>query len=390
MFVALRDIRFARGRFALMGAVVTLITTLVVFLYGLTGGLAREASSAVSGLPVDRIVFGAPAGAAPEVSFGNSTIGPEQERAWAEAPGVSSAEPFGVAMTRLTADRKAVSVSAFGTADALRPALVSGTAPRDGQAAVSESAARENGIGVGDRVTLGTERLTVSGLTADRSFGHAPSVWTGLATWERVSHQQRPTALAVKGDGSPGDGSPGGGASGTSSAGTSSAGASSAGASSAGTSSAGTSSAARTTKAVSVDAALAGIDGYSAEHGTLQLIQGFLFAVSALVVGAFFTVWTVQRKPDIAVLKAVGASSGYLVRDALAQALIVLVAGAALGGTAGVAGGALAAASVPFELGAATVAVPVLAMVALGLAGSALAVRRITSVDPLTALGATR
>ncbi|MFE7118929.1 ABC transporter permease [Streptomyces sp. NPDC057654] len=360
MFVALRDIRFARGRFALMGAVVTLITTLVVFLYGLTGGLAREASSAVSGLPVDRIVFGAPAGASPEVSFSNSTIGREQERAWADAPGVSSAEPFGVAMTRLTADRKAVSVSAFGTPDALRPALVSGTAPKDGQAAVSESAARENGIGVGDRVTLGTERLTVSGLTGDRSFGHAPSVWTSLATWERVSHQQRPTALAVKGGGSPGGGV------------------------------SGTSAATSTTKAVSVDAALAGIDGYSAEHGTLQLIQGFLFAVSALVVGAFFTVWTVQRKPDIAVLKAVGASSGYLVRDALAQALIVLVAGAALGGAVGVTGGALAAASVPFELGAATVAVPVLAMVALGLAGSALAVRRITSVDPLTALGATR
>ncbi|MEV0276374.1 ABC transporter permease [Streptomyces sp. NPDC050610] len=388
MFVALRDIRFARGRFALMGAVVTLITTLVVFLYGLTGGLAREASSAVSGLPVDRIVFGAPAGAEPEVSFGNSTIGPEQERAWTKAPGVSSAEPLGVAMTRLTADRKAVSVSAFGTSDALRPALVSGAAPKDGQdgqggrdrqggqVAVSESTARENGIGVGDWVTLGTERLTVSGLTADRSFGHAPSVWTSLATWERVSHQQRPTALAVKGDGSPdGGGSGSGVGSGT--------------ASDTGTGS-GTGSGTSATKAVSVDAALAGIDGYSAEHGTLQLIQGFLFAVSALVVGAFFTVWTVQRKPDIAVLKAVGASSGYLVRDALAQALIVLVAGAALGGTAGVAGGALAAASVPFELGAATVTVPVLAMVALGLAGSALAVRRITSVDPLTALGATR
>ncbi|MFH8982223.1 ABC transporter permease [Streptomyces varsoviensis] len=371
MFVALRDIRFARGRFALMGAVVTLITTLVVFLYGLTGGLAREASSAVSGLPVDRIVFGAPAGASPEVSFSNSTIGPEQRRAWAQAPGVSSAEPFGVAMTRLTAGRTAVSVSAFGASDALLPALVSGHAPqpRKGQAAVSESTARENGIRVGDRVTLGTERLTVSGLTADRSFGHAPSVWTSLPTWERVSHQQHPTALAVKGDGTPRDTSTG---------------------SDSGAAPDASASARTTTKAVSVDAALAGIDGYAAEHGTLQLIQGFLFAVSALVVGAFFTVWTVQRKPDIAVLKAVGASSAYLVRDALAQALVVLVAGAALGGAAGVAGGALAAASVPFELGAATVTVPVLAMVALGLAGSALAVRRITSVDPLTALGATR
>ncbi|MFH8789062.1 ABC transporter permease [Streptomyces roseoverticillatus] len=354
MFVALRDIRFARGRFALMGAVVTLITTLVVFLYGLTGGLAREASSAVAGLPAGRIVFGAPAGAGPEVSFSNSSVDAGQQRAWREAAGVRSAEPFGVAMTRLTAGGRASSVSVFGTPDGLRPALVTGAAPGSGQVAVSERVARDAGLRTGDRVTLGTEELTVSGITEDRSHGHAPSVWTTLAAWQRVSHQAQPTALAVDGGGHPaGD-------------------------------------AARSTKAVSVGEALDGIDGYAAEHGTLQMIQGFLFVVSALVVGAFFTVWTVQRKPDVAVLKAVGASSAYLVRDALGQAAVVLAAGSVLGAAAGAAGGALASASVPFELGAATVAVPVAAMVLLGLAGSALAVRRITSVDPLTALGASR
>ncbi|WP_414167692.1 ABC transporter permease [Streptoverticillium reticulum] len=354
MFVALRDIRFARGRFALMGTVVALITTLVVFLYGLTGGLAREATSAVAGLPADRIVFGAPAGAAPEVSFTNSTVDGPQTAAWRAAPGVTSAEPLGVAMTRLTAHGKASSVSVFGTSERLRPALVRGSAPGDGSVAVSERLARDSSLRIGDTVALGTEQLTVSGLTADRSHGHAPGVWTTLPAWQRVSHQQQPTALAVTGGGKP----------------------------------AGT--AARTTEAVPLADALDGIDGYAAEHGTLQLVQGFLFVVSALVVGAFFTVWTVQRRPDIAVLKAVGASSGYLVRDALAQALAVLVAGTALGGAAGVVGGWLASAAVPFELGAATVAVPVAAMVLLGLAGSVLAVRRITSVDPLTALGAAR
>ncbi|MGK5731425.1 FtsX-like permease family protein [Streptomyces sp. URMC 124] len=354
MFVALRDIRFARGRFALMGAVVTLITTLVVFLYGLTDGLAREASSAVAGLPAGRIVFAAPAGAEPEVSFSNSAVDAGQLRAWRGTPGVTSAEPFGVAMTRLTAGGKASSVSVFGTPDRLRPALVSGAAPDGRGVAVSDRLARERGLRTGDRVTLGTEELVVSGITADRSHGHAPSVWTTLAAWHRVSHQAQPTALAVDGGRRP-DGP-----------------------------------AARTTKAVGVGAALDGIDGYAAEHGTLRMIQGFLFVVSALVVGAFFTVWTVQRRPDVAVLKAVGASSAYLVRDALGQAAVVLAAGSALGAAAGAAGGALASAAVPFELGAATVAVPVAAMVLLGLAGSALAVRRITSVDPLTALGASR
>lgn len=354
MFVALRDIRFARGRFALMGTVVALITTLVVFLYGLTGGLAREASSAVAALPADRIVFGAPAGAEPEMSFANSTLDERQGDAWRRAPGVASAEPLGVAMARLTAHGTATSVSVLGTAARLRPALLTGSAPDDAGVAVSERLAREKGLRVGDRVTLGTVELTVSGVTPDRGYGHAPTVWTTLAAWGRAAHQQQPTALAVRGGGGP------------------------------------TGAVARTTRAVALDDALDGIDGYAAEHGTLQLVQGFLFVVSALVVGAFFTVWTVQRRPDVAVLKAVGASSGYLLRDALGQAAAVLAAGAVLGGAAGVAGGALASRAVPFELGAETVAVPVAAMVLLGLAGSALAVRRITSVDPLTALGASR
>ncbi|WP_042367037.1 ABC transporter permease [Streptacidiphilus neutrinimicus] len=357
MFVALRDIRFAKGRFALMGAVVTLITTLVVFLYGLTGGLASAASSSIAQLPAKDIVFGAPQGAAPEVSFSNSGIAPQQEQAFAAAPGIGKVEPFGVAMSRLTGGSGAISVSVFGAPADLLPPVVSGTAPQPGQVAVGQKVADDSGLHVGDKVSVGGRTLTVSAITADRSYAHAPSVWTTPDTWSLATGAKQPGALAVD----------------------------------PGSADLAALDKAQNTETVSRDAALAGIDGYSAEQGSLQMIQGFLFAVSALVVGAFFTVWTVQRKADIAVLKAVGASSGYLIRDALAQAVAMLAAGALSGALIGLAGGAvLGGSGMPFTLGAATVAVPVVVMVLLGLGGAALAVRRITSVDPLTALGANR
>ncbi|WP_344465878.1 ABC transporter permease [Kitasatospora kazusensis] len=357
MFVALRDIRFAKGRFALMGAVVTLITTLVVFLYGLTGGLASAASSAVAGLPADRIVFGAPAGAAPTVSFSNSSVSPGQAAAFAAAPGVESAQPFGISMTRLTASDAAASVSVVGGPAGLLPPLRSGGAAGDGQVVLGADTAATYHLSAGDRVKVGPSTLTVSGVTAERSLSHAPTVWTTLTTWEQLSGQSRPTALALRSSSGAGLGAL---------------------------------DAAQGTSTVTLDDALAGINGYSAEQGSLQMIQGFLFAVSALVVGAFFTVWTVQRKPDIAVLKAVGASSAYLVRDALAQAAAVLLGGAVLGGAVGAVGGLVASSAVPFDVSPLSVAVPVTAMVLLGLAGAALAVRRITSVDPLAALGGNR
>ena len=56
MFVAIRDLRFARGRFLLIGTVVALITILAGFLSGLTGGLASQSVSAILALPGDRLV----------------------------------------------------------------------------------------------------------------------------------------------------------------------------------------------------------------------------------------------------------------------------------------------------------------------------------------------
>ncbi|WP_194926639.1 ABC transporter permease [Catenulispora pinisilvae] len=358
MFVALRDLRFAKGRFTLMGAVVALLTGLVLFLYGLTGGLASDSTSALTGLPARDVVFGGPA-----VSFSDSAISPGQQAAWQVAAG---ARPFGVSMTRLAA-ADATSVSVVGVAPTLAPPLLSGHAPGPGEVAVGAKLAAGHALHLGQQVSLGAARLTVSGITPNRSWGHAPTVWTDEPTWQHVAGATQPVALLVDQAGAE------------------------AGTEAATEPDAKALDAAQHTKTVTLAAAEAGIDGYSAEQGSLTMIQLFLFAISALVAGAFFTVWTVQRKADIAVLKAIGASSAYLVRDALGQALILLLTGGALGAAAGAVGGTLLRGSgTPFALDPATVAVPLAAMVVLGLAGAALAVRRIVTVDPLTALGASR
>ncbi|GAA3486347.1 hypothetical protein GCM10018987_04260 [Streptomyces cremeus] len=119
-------------------------------------------------------------------------------------------------------------------------------------------------------------------------------------------------------------------------------------------------------------------------------MRGFLFAISALVVGAFFTVWTIQRSGDIAVLKALGASTPHLLKDALGQAVVMLSLGTLLGTALATGLGALIGGAVPFVLEAATLLVPALVMIALGIVGAALSIRRITAVDPLTALGSAR
>ena len=90
--------------------------------------------------------------------------------------------------------------------------------------------------------------------------------------------------------------------------------------------------------------------GYSAETSTLTLIQVFLYAIAALVVGAFFTVWTIQRKQEIAVMRAMGAPTRYLLGDGLGQAFVLLLVSTGVGVAVGTGAGSLVGGGAPFAL----------------------------------------
>ncbi|MGY4984547.1 ABC transporter permease [Streptomyces nigrescens] len=372
MFVAWRDLRFAKGRFALMGTVIVLITALVGLLSGLTAGLGRENTSAITGLPADHLVFAAPIDGS-KLTFTDSRLPERTVRAWSRVPGVRHAEPLGIATARAEAGGRTAAVSAFGVRPGSRPAP---GRVGDGAVVLSEKAAASLGVRAGGRLTLGGRSFEVAAVSGAAMYSHTPVVWTSLDDWQGLAGGSGPAGAG-----------PGSGRSGPDRG---SVGATVLALSTTGTSGLPAADKELGTKTVTTDDAVRAIGSFTAENGSLQLMRGFLFVISALVIGAFFTVWTVQRSGDVAVLKALGASTGSLLRDALGQAVVLLVAGTALGTAVVAAVGAAIGGTVPFVLDPPTVLVPALIMIALGAAGAALAIRRITSVDPLTALGSAR
>ncbi|MEU0664849.1 ABC transporter permease [Streptomyces lavendulocolor] len=354
MFVAWRDLRFAKGRFTLMGSVVVLITLLVGLLSGLTAGLARENVSAITGLPADRLAFAAPPPGRP-VSFTQSVLPEDAWRTWARQPGVTAAEPVGIRTLDAVAGDRTAALAVFGSEPGAGIAPASARL-RPGRVVLSEPAADGLGAGTGDRVRLGRLEVTVAAVAGDASYSHTPVVWTSLADWQALGGAGA-TLVVLRGDGFD----------------------------------AAAADRAAGTRSTTVDEALTAIGSYRAENGSLQLMRGFLFVISALVVGAFFTVWTIQRAGDVAVLKALGASTPYLLRDALGQAAVMLGAGILLGTALAAGAGALVGrGDVPFALDPLTLLGPAAVMVVLGTLGAALSIRRITAVDPLTALGSAR
>ncbi|MFF5897562.1 ABC transporter permease [Streptomyces argenteolus] len=375
MFLALRDLRFARGRFALMGAVVALIAVLGVLLSGLASGLADAGISGLRALPVTHMAFDEKA---TSEKFSRSTVEEQDWRAWSTAPGVERAEPFGntLANAQVTQGAKKgeqVNLAVFGMApdSALAPSPSTGKGLDEGSAGiVITQEIADLGVAVGDVLTADRSevRLKVVGLVDETvSYGHIGVAYADLDTWrhlhyglpgdlpEAASRQATAVALTLK----------------------------------PGTDVAAVERA-TATRAETKEATFDASPGYAAESSTMALIKGFLYAISALVVGAFFTVWTIQRKAEIALLKALGAPTGYILRDALAQVVAVLVGATATGTAVGLALGSAMIGKAPFSLSAPAIATSSGLLIALGTVGAVVAVRRITAVDPLTALGATR
>lgn len=360
VFVAWRDLRFARGRFLLITAVVALITMLVGFLAGLTGGLATQNVSAVLGLPGDRIVLGDSGTGRP--SFADSTVSASAIATWQHADGVTAVRPIGITRGRAIGGGQPAAVALVG-APASGPdggSSITDLAPaRDGAIGLSSGAADQLGVGTGDRVTIAGAGYEVAQVGADLWFSHAPIIVMTPNAWaaadRRLGGTGEVTVLAVSGSPRWSE-----------------------------------IASSTHTDAVGRLQSLTALETFKSEIGSLGLMMAMLFGVSALVVGAFFTVWSLQRAGDVAVLKALGASTGSLVRDALGQAGIVLAAGIGTGLAVVVGVGALIADSLPFLLDPLTTVVPAAVMAALGLAGAAISLQTVTHADPLTALGSNR
>lgn len=355
MFLAIRDLWWARGRFALMAGAIALITLLVVMLSGLTEGLGRQSTSAITSLQANQVAMERPA-SGETLSMSTSRITDSALQKARTQPGVSAADPIGISSTRVTIGSTPAPATLFGI-DPDAAAAPKGLS--SDSVVVSSELADDHSVRVGQSITVNGERLRVARVVEDASFSHLPVVWVTNTLWRHT----------------------GGSAAG-----------------------AGSIVALQTTKAFDATAfddatglvaksradSLSAIGSYSAENGSLTMIRVLLIAISALVIGAFFTVWTVQREGDLAVLKAIGARTGYLLRDALGQALLTLLIGGGVGTLAALGLGVLAEGQVPVVIDAGTVLVPFGLMVAVGLLGATAALRRVVTVDPMTALAGAR
>jgi putative ABC transport system permease protein len=377
IYLAVIEMARNRGRFLLFSLVIALITTLVLFTSALADGLGQGNKEYIEKLNAELLVYKQGV----DLSIGASRIDRNNLNEVRRVPGVKDAGTLSFASVSVvfSPSQKPLNVAMIGVEPGRpgEPPVLQGrglNTSRAREAIIDRYVALRTGLKPGDpmqvKVIQGSKEqyfdLVVSGVSDGRQYFLQPSIvvpylafdeikpGTGMASSDFIANViavqlQDPSAVAAMkarlADEVPG------------------------------------------TEVATRKQAYEAAPGYAAQQSTLGTQTAFVLVISVLVIGGFFQIQTLQKVPQIGMLKAIGASNAIVGLAAIAQIIGVTVAGVLMG----VAGTLLLSltfpATIPILFSPNAVLLSVAALTLIGPLGGLVSVRYSLQVEPLTALG---
>jgi len=376
--LALKEVWRNRGRFLLFSLVVALITVLVLFVAALGEGLGSGNREYLEKLNAELIAYQDTA----RLSIASSRIGCEKRREIRRVEGVREVGSVGFASVSIPMDGETepLDISLIGVEPGKpgAPPVVTGhgLARRSAdEAIIDRTVALMTKLQVGDwliiRSVQGNEdqfyALQVVGISDSRKYGLRPSVFVPIVTWDGI----RPKAVVASGQEEP----------------------------------------ACNVVAVRLEdptqlepmrqllqAQVSGIEavdrktayentpGYTAQQSTLNTQSAFALLIGVLVIGGFFQIQTLQKVPQIGMLKAIGTPSLIVAMAAIIQIVTVTLLGVAIGCLATLGLASAFPANIPIVFEPRSGAMAVASILLMGPLGGLVSIRYSLRVEPLTAL----
>jgi putative ABC transport system permease protein len=377
--LAFREIWRNRGRFLLFSMVVALITVLVLFIAALGEGLGSGNREYLQKLNADLIVYQDTA----RLTIPSSRVDCTKRAEIGRVEGVRDVGSIGFASVSIPMDDgdEPLDVSLIGVEPGKpgEPPVVRGAGlvrKSANEAIVDRTVALMADLVVGDqlviRSTQGNEdefyTLQVVGISDSRKYGLRSSVFVPIVTWDGV----RPKPVAGPGAEDP----------------------------------------ACNVVAVQLDdpaqlepmrqllqarvARIEAVDrqtayestpGYTEQQSTLTTQNTFSLLIGVLVIGGFFQIQTLQKVPQIGMLKAIGTPNGTIAAAAITQIVIVTLLGVAIGSLAAFGLSLSFPANIPIVFEPRSGAMAVVSLLLIGPIGGLVSIRYSLRVEPLVALG---
>ncbi|HVL89080.1 MAG TPA: ABC transporter permease [Actinomycetota bacterium] len=341
--MTLRDLQFRLRRLVVVVIGTGVVFALLLLMTGLAQQFMREPQTTVDGFGASRwIVRAGSTGAFTSAATIDESIA-------AELTGTPRADPVITARHSLILEGETVDIVVIGIVPGGlgEPRVRSGAKANGRGRVVADDSA---GVAVGERIRIGPQEFTVSGLTTDESlFAGMPLIFMSLDDAQDLLYKGASNVTAVLTDRSPTSLPEG---------------------------------VAALTPAQIVEDARRPLEN---AISSIDLIRMLLWGVSALIIGGMVFLSAMERRRDFAVMKAAGASTRWLLGGVAIQGALIALASAVLA----IGLQALLAPVFPMKVritGATMVQLPVVAVIVALLAGGG-GLRQVARIDPAAAFG---
>lgn len=353
MFLAWKEIKYNKARFALVISLIVLITYLVYFLIALAYGLASSYTNVITTISPNNIILSDDSNDNVMMSMLDNEIFDNLELEGEKAKlGIFPAIVIlNQNDTNILETKEEVYV--FGIEDLKFFIPNSKTQLNDNEIIVDNSL-QKKGYEIGDYISISGTKIKwkIVGFTNKMTFQTAPVMFVNLNNWQEYRFNNTNTNLYntiwVKGK---------------------------------------ITNLNNNLTTYTTNEYANTLPGYTAQVLTFSLMIGFLIVIIAFVLGIFIYVLTIQKSNMFGVMKAQGISSRYIGNSVISQTIILVTIGAAIGFLLTTITGLLLTSKVPFANNFILYTLVTIAFYIFTIIGALFSYKAVVKIDPVKAIG---
>lgn len=352
MFLATKEIKHDKLRYGLIILMIFLISYLIFMLSSLAVGLASENTQAINGWGAKQVVLNKNS----NISMSQSILTKKDLKNAKLGKNEAYVGQLGVVVK--AKDHDSVSAQFLGIKKDQfiykDQNLVSGKKAKKSNEVTVDSSFKDKGYKLGDKISLNgsKKKYKIVGFVNNAKINIAPIVYGNFATWKKL-RMVAPNVVA----------------------------------------SAIMSKKAnykfnhKDAKTYPINKFIDKLPGYTAQNMTFELMIGFLFVISLIVIAVFLYILTMQKMHNFAVMRAQGIPSKTLVGATISQSIILVAVGVIIGLILMWITSVALPAAVPMSFTPAIMVSGTVGMLVMGVIGSLIPIRSILKVDPAKAIG---
>lgn len=353
MYLAWKELKHNKGRFALIIIMLFLVSYLIFFLTGLSYGLSKKFTSVLDSWPTNQIVLNKFA----NNNLSASTITQQQLDNYKltnnHAP---MGELFGVGQ-KCNKNKKKVNVAIFGINfnSFIKPKLINGNLPKNNnQIVISDELKKINNWKLNENIKINgkKQKYKIVGITTNLSYQTYPVIYTTLPTFNllKFSNEQMNSFSAIV------------------------------------TKNKIKNNINDNLSTLSMKKFINNIPGYKAQISTFALMIGSLFIIVLFVIAIFMYIMTLQKKSMYGVMRAEGISSATIINSVISQAIILGIIGVGLGFILAIITSFILPVSMPYQNNVGLMILFAIILIIMATIGAIFSALQIINIDPADAM----